>query len=400
MAENHQPDCFGPTPHALLRFAAIAMMISAAPLLDAQTADPVRYTVTFPAPQTNYASVDAVFPTAGERTVEFFMPVWTPGSYLVREYARNVEDIAVAGDTGNPLTFVKSRKNRWRVETLGAREIHFSYRIYCHEMSVRTNWVEDSFALLNGAPTFITLVGGLKRPHDVLLKLPPRWKTSVTGLAEAPGGAPNHYLAPDYDTLVDSPILAGNPVIHSFEVDGIPHYLVNLGEDGVWDGPRSAADVEKIVRRYRAMWGALPYQKVRLPEPHHRSGRRPRAQQLGLHDDQPLGHLDAPRLPRMARPRVSRVLPRVEHQAAAPGGARPLRLRKREPHQEPLDIGRIHRILRRAYGRARRPFDPPGVSRQWRRKHVQRAFITGTDIRWHRTLARRRWPVHLCAQSF
>ncbi len=91
------------------------------------------------------------------------MPVWTPGSYLVREYARNIEAISVSDSGGKPLTFSKSRKNRWRVETGGAPEIRFSYRVYCREMSVRTNWVEDSFALLNGAPTFVTLVGGLAR---------------------------------------------------------------------------------------------------------------------------------------------------------------------------------------------------------------------------------------------
>jgi len=72
-------------------------------------------------------------------------------------------------------------------------------------MSVRTNWVEDSFALLNGAATFITLVDGQKLPHDVHIELPAAWKTSVTGLAEAPDGAPHHYLSPDYDVLVDSP---------------------------------------------------------------------------------------------------------------------------------------------------------------------------------------------------
>ena len=67
-----------------------------------------------------------------------------------------------------PLSFSKSRKNRWRVETDGATEIRFAYRVYCREMSVRTNWVEDSFALLNGAPTFVTVAGCLERPHEVL----------------------------------------------------------------------------------------------------------------------------------------------------------------------------------------------------------------------------------------
>jgi predicted metalloprotease with PDZ domain len=54
--------------------------------------------------------------------------------------------------------------------------------------------------------------------------------------------------------------LAGNPAVYRFDVDGVPHYLVNEGEGGVWDGPRTAADLEKIVRQFREMWGGLPYQ--------------------------------------------------------------------------------------------------------------------------------------------
>jgi predicted metalloprotease with PDZ domain len=232
----------------------MAVTVLAAETLAAQT---VRYTVRFPDPQTHYVTVEAVVP-ADQPSAELFMPVWTPGSYLVREYARNVENVTATGEGGKPLAVSKSRKNRWRIETGGASQVHVAYRVYCREMSVRTNWVEDSFALLNGAATFMTPVGPQHLNYDVQLELPAAWKTSATGLEET---GPHRYVAPDYDTLVDSPIVAGNPAVYRFEVDGIPHFLVNVGEDGVWDGKRSAADTEKIVRQYRAMWGSLPYRK-------------------------------------------------------------------------------------------------------------------------------------------
>ena len=66
------------------------------------------------------------------------------------------------------------------------------------------------------------------------------------------------YRAEDFDDLIDSPIYAGNARIHPFEVAGKPHLLVNEGEDSVWDGPRSAADAEKIVREQAAFWGVAP----------------------------------------------------------------------------------------------------------------------------------------------
>ena len=149
MVENHHIDRFG----ALFPLMTAIAVLIMTPTLNAQNPEPVRYIVSFPAPQTHYAVVEADFPTGGQPSIEVFMPVWTPGSYLIREYARNVEEVKGSG------AVVKSSKNRWRIETGGAARVRVSYRVYCREMSVRTNWVEDSFALLNGAPTFMTLVG-------------------------------------------------------------------------------------------------------------------------------------------------------------------------------------------------------------------------------------------------
>src|SRR5580698_9969005 len=102
---------------------------------------PVRYTVRFPEPSTHYAFIEAVLPAEGQSDIEIFLPVWTPGSYLIREYARNIEPISASGADGKRLQFWKSRKNRWKIQTEGTTEILFAYRVYCREMSVRTNWV-------------------------------------------------------------------------------------------------------------------------------------------------------------------------------------------------------------------------------------------------------------------
>ncbi len=222
--------------------------------------DAVEYTVRFSQPGTHYAEIEAVLPTDEATTIEVFLPVWTPGSYMVREYSRHVEEVRVT-DGGKELPVFKNRKNRWRIETGGAKQVRLSYRIYCREMSVRTNWVEDGFALLHGAATFITLVDGQHREHRVRLQLPDGWRTTMTGMEEATDGQPHHYTAPDYDTLVDSPILAGTPDVYRFDVDGIPHFLVNEGEDGIWDALRSVRDLKRIVEHFRSMWGGLPYRK-------------------------------------------------------------------------------------------------------------------------------------------
>ena len=225
---------------------------------EASAAAPVRYTVRFPAPHTHYIDVEAWFPAAGRPTVELFMPVWTPGSYLVREYARHVDDLRASAE-GRALAVEKVAKNRWRIETGGAPEIAVRYRVYAREMTVRTNYVGAEFALINGAATFMTLRGGQARAHHVALELPPAWTRSMSGLEES--GPAHHYLAADFDALVDSPIVAGAPNVYEFTVRGVPHFLVNVGGDELWDGVRAAADVQKIVEAQAAFWGGLPYRK-------------------------------------------------------------------------------------------------------------------------------------------
>ena len=226
-----------------------------------QTAlEPIRYTLSFPAPQTHYVEVTATVPTGRRPDVDLMMAVWTPGSYLVREYSRNVEAVTASGPDGRALDVDKSKKNHWRVATGGAPAITLTYRVYCREMSVRTNWVESDFALLNGAPTFITLADLSPRPHEVIINPPPAWKRSVTALPGM-GGGDHRYRAPDYDTLVDSPVVVGNPAVYDFEVDGKKHSLVNVGEAGVFDGARAAKDLETIVKEDRKLWGFLPYDR-------------------------------------------------------------------------------------------------------------------------------------------
>ena len=227
----------------------------------AQTApEPIRYTLSFLAPQTNYFDVTAVVPTGSRPEVELMMAVWTPGSYLVREYSRNVESVTATGQGGGALAIEKSDKNRWRVATGGAPSVTVKYRVYAREMSVRTNWVEADFAMINGAPTFMTLVGGLQRPHEVVIEPARGWRTSMTSLAPLPGGS-HSYRAVDYDELVDSPILIGNPAVYEFTIDDKKHYLANIGEAGVFDGAKAAKDLEAIVREQRRFWGSLPYDR-------------------------------------------------------------------------------------------------------------------------------------------
>ena len=240
--------------------AAAFVMLSTVQAPAQTQPEPIRYTLRFPEPHTHYVEVTAVVPTGGRPSVELMMAVWTPGSYMVREYSRHVEAVSATQAGGGPAAVEKTDKNRWRVATGGAPRVTVAYRVYSREMTVRTNWVESDFAMLNGAPTFLTLADGVVRPHEVVIEPARGWRTSMTALPDLGGGA-HRYRAPDYDTLIDSPILVGNPAVYEFTVGGVRHYLANIGEAGVFDGARAALDLEALVATQLRMWGSLPYDR-------------------------------------------------------------------------------------------------------------------------------------------
>ena len=239
----------------------LVWLVTAAQPALADKLEPLVYTVSFPAPDTHIALIEASVPTGKRATIELMMAVWSPGFYRVENYASRVQDFVARTTEGAPLSVRQPSSNRWLIETGGAAQIIVSYRLLCTGRSVTTNWVGGDLAVLNGPATFITLVERVRRPHQVRLNLPSTWKQSMTSLDPAPGGLQNHYSAPDYDTLADSPVVAGNLVVNEFEIDGARHYVVDAGEIGKWDSKRAAEDLEKIVRETRTFWGFLPFKR-------------------------------------------------------------------------------------------------------------------------------------------
>src|ERR1019366_6522187 len=140
------------------------------------TPPPIHYTVRFPAELPHYVDIEARIPVDGELQVELFLPVWTPGSYLVREYARHVESLTAADPENNLLPVIKTRKNRWLIECNNPlHSIIVRYLIYCNELTVPTNYRDESLAVLNGAATFLTILDRSVRPHEVRVELPLQW---------------------------------------------------------------------------------------------------------------------------------------------------------------------------------------------------------------------------------
>jgi predicted metalloprotease with PDZ domain len=146
--------------------------------------------------------------------IELAMPVWTPGSYLVREYARHVE-----GLRGEGCTARKIRKNAWRVERGSASDFVVRYRVYANDLTVRTNHVDATHIYVNGAATFLYVPGHEGAPVSVEIAAPEGWKVA-TALRTDDGRT---YHAASYDELVDSPIEVGTHETATFTAAGKAH---------------------------------------------------------------------------------------------------------------------------------------------------------------------------------
>jgi len=213
------------------------------------------HSISFPNRQSQYLEVQLRLPVHSEE-LDLIMPAWTPGSYLIRDYAAHVEQFRVVGASSRPLDVQKLAKNRWRVKADGETGIVVHYSVWAGELSVNTNWVESDFALLNGAGVFMYTETSRNWPQSVTIELPDGWARVKTALPQENGQW--RFLARDYDELVDSPMLLGNAPDYSFSLAGQDYVLVNQGESRLWDGPRSAQDVAGIVNAVQTFWGINP----------------------------------------------------------------------------------------------------------------------------------------------
>ena len=190
-------------------------------------------------------------------TLDLKMPVWTPGSYLVREYARHLQDFA-ARDGNGELASCKLSKNHWQVATDNASEIKVSYRIYANDLTVRTNHLDTTHGYFNGAAMFF-FVTGLEQQVIKLKVIPPQSDWQVTTTLPKVVGEENTFQAQDFDTLVDTPVEVGTQQIYDFEVLGKPHSWA-IWSQGNIKPEQIIADTKKIIEVEAEMFGGLPYE--------------------------------------------------------------------------------------------------------------------------------------------
>jgi predicted metalloprotease with PDZ domain len=215
----------------------------------------ISYKVTFPEAQAHYADIEMNISGLKQNTLDLKMPVWTPGSYLIREFAKNVESFSAMAN-GKWLQAPKINKNCWRIHTAGLSAITVKYRVYCFEVSVRTSFVDASHGFLSTTGIFMYPDKMLHLPSTIHIEPYKGW-TKVSTSLEAVNGDPFTLHAPNFDILFDSPIEVGSQDIFGFNAAGVKYDVAMVG-GGNYDKERLKTDMAKIAEQETAIFGENP----------------------------------------------------------------------------------------------------------------------------------------------
>lgn len=213
----------------------------------------IQYRVRLPDPRTHLVAVEMAVPDV-RGPAALVMPSWTPGSYLMREFPRNVVQFEAFDGAWQPVSWRKSDKNTWTVDAPGDGTLRARWIVHADELTVRTSHVDATHASLIGSSVFMYVDGRQDEPAEVEVAAPEGWRitTSLESLGEA------RFRAAHFDELVDSPLEIGTHQLVQWTVDGVPHQYALWGR-GNADPHRLAKDTTRIVLAEREIFGTLPY---------------------------------------------------------------------------------------------------------------------------------------------
>ncbi|GAA6120501.1 peptidase M61 [Acidovorax sp. FG27] len=188
---------------------------------------------------------------------ELSLPVWIPGSYLVREFSKNLQSLR-ATQGGRPVALTQLDKHRWQAQCRKGQPLVLTYEVAAYDTSVRTAWLDASRGFFNGTSLCLRVHGQEDGPHALDLVRTP----AVAGWSAATGLAPakatrngfGTYLAADYDELVDCPVEMGTFWSARFTAAGVPHRVVVAGAAPSFDGERLVADMRRICEHQIRFW--------------------------------------------------------------------------------------------------------------------------------------------------
>jgi predicted metalloprotease with PDZ domain len=226
----------------------------------------IRYLVEITDPKTHIVKVTINASKFAETDkMEFFLPSWSPGSYLMREYGRNIRYFKAINKGGEFLFFKQTSKNTWEIDWSRSEqktpsdEFSVIYEVYCHELTVRTSHVDESHAFLHGPSFLMGILNVELNDPEIEFKFPALWSKLHTGLKDISDKRERFiYTAKDYDQLLDSPIEIGCHESDGFMHEGKEHHVIFYGEQYPHNY-NLKADIKTIVETVSSHFDSIPY---------------------------------------------------------------------------------------------------------------------------------------------
>ncbi len=218
------------------------------------TTAPIHYHVSAPDVRTHLFHVTVTI-AQPEREQVVSLPVWIPGSYLVREFARHLQGLC-ATQQGKSCAVEQLDKHRWLIHSKTRQPLTLHYQVYAHDNSVRTAWLDANRGFFNPTSVCLQVEGQAHLAHSMDIASPEKkWKLA-TGLSavNVNKNGFGRYVAHNYDALVDCPVEMGDFWRGTFRAQGIPHTLVVADAGPAFDGERLLRDTQRICDTALQFW--------------------------------------------------------------------------------------------------------------------------------------------------
>lgn len=204
-------------------------------------------------PKSHYFNVRLTVSQVNEKELLFKMPVWTPGSYKIREYGRNVEAFEVFSN-GEALSWEKVSKNAWKVNCEGKTSLEILYKVYAFEENIRMSFLDESHAFVTGTTVFMYLDQSKEVSGLLQIQKHSSFKRISTALVKA---GDDTFTFDNYDQLVDCPIEIGNHELLAYKDHGVNYEIAIYGE-GNYQSKRLVEDFRKITAEATKVFGENP----------------------------------------------------------------------------------------------------------------------------------------------
>jgi predicted metalloprotease with PDZ domain len=219
----------------------------------------LSYVLEMPNPHTHYFDVTMKINNAQkiakDGKVQVKMATWTPGSYLIREYARNIDNVNATAN-GKSAGVTKIDKNTWEIDCGTSDEVIVEYSIYCYELTVRTSYLDDTHGYVNGASVFMYVPELMKDKATLTVKPHASFAKVSTALKNISGF---NYEIKSFDELVDSPIEIGNQELLYFEAAGVKHTIAMYSNQPLdYDKEEVLSAYKKVVNAATGVVGEHP----------------------------------------------------------------------------------------------------------------------------------------------